>query len=139
MCNDFADPYVEHDSLTLLLDLILLKRGVYLHLLYNRGTEPRKAGITPESVDDEGPSEIRRRERERVRQSHVLPLCPHQAIRVSCGGCWSSGWVVYLSSSTLVRVTCKVRYWRLTCLLESHQMDTSEYGYGLHCRGLAFQ
>ncbi|KAJ7036833.1 Arv1-like family-domain-containing protein [Mycena alexandri] len=43
-CPDtFADPYVEHDSLTLLLDLILLKRGVYRHLLYNRGAEPRRA------------------------------------------------------------------------------------------------
>ncbi|KAF9238537.1 Arv1-like family-domain-containing protein [Melanogaster broomeanus] len=42
-CFAFADPYVEHDTLTLLLDLILLKRGVYRHLLYNRGTEPRKA------------------------------------------------------------------------------------------------
>ncbi|KIK91197.1 hypothetical protein PAXRUDRAFT_831045 [Paxillus rubicundulus Ve08.2h10] len=42
-CLAFADPYVEHDTLTLLLDLILLKRGVYRHLLYNRGTEPRKA------------------------------------------------------------------------------------------------
>lgn len=26
----------------LLLDLILLKREVYRHLIYNRGTEPRK-------------------------------------------------------------------------------------------------
>ena len=42
-CYAFVDPYVEHDSLTLLLDLILLKRGVYRHLLYNRGSEPRKA------------------------------------------------------------------------------------------------
>ncbi|KAH7884781.1 Arv1-like family-domain-containing protein [Phlebopus sp. FC_14] len=42
-CLAFADPYVEHDSLTFLLDLILLKRGVFRHLLYNRGTEPRKA------------------------------------------------------------------------------------------------
>ncbi|KAJ7163872.1 Arv1-like family-domain-containing protein [Mycena crocata] len=42
-CHSFADPYVEHDSLTLLLDLILLKRGVYRHLLYNRGTSPRRA------------------------------------------------------------------------------------------------
>ena len=42
-CHAFVDPYVEHDSLTLLLDLILLKRGVYRHLLYNRGSEPRKA------------------------------------------------------------------------------------------------
>ncbi|KAF8959622.1 Arv1-like family-domain-containing protein [Flammula alnicola] len=41
-CHEFVDPYVEHDSLTILLDLILLKRGVYRHLLYNRGAEPRK-------------------------------------------------------------------------------------------------
>jgi hypothetical protein len=42
-CHTFADPYVEHDTLTLVLDLILLKRGVYRHLLYNRGSEPRHA------------------------------------------------------------------------------------------------
>ncbi|KAJ7666283.1 Arv1-like family-domain-containing protein [Mycena rosella] len=48
-CRGAADPYVEHDSLTLLLDLILLKRGVYRHLLYNRGAEPRRpvAGTAP--------------------------------------------------------------------------------------------
>lgn len=56
-CHSFADPYVEHDSLTLLLDLILLKRGVYRHLLYNRGTEPRKLlGRTqPKSEDSTSP------------------------------------------------------------------------------------
>ncbi|KAF9004114.1 hypothetical protein BDZ89DRAFT_1080732 [Hymenopellis radicata] len=43
-CSAFADPYVEHDSLLLLIDLILLKRGVYRHLLYNRGSEPRRIG-----------------------------------------------------------------------------------------------
>lgn len=43
ICLSFADPYVEHDSLTLILDLILLKRGVYRHLLYNRGSNPRTA------------------------------------------------------------------------------------------------
>jgi hypothetical protein len=41
-CHSFVDPYVEHDTLTLLLDLILLKRGVYRHLLYNRGAKPRR-------------------------------------------------------------------------------------------------
>ncbi|TFK33461.1 Arv1-like family-domain-containing protein [Crucibulum laeve] len=41
-CRAFVDPYVEHDTLTLVLDLILLKRGVYRHLLYNRGTDPRR-------------------------------------------------------------------------------------------------
>lgn len=42
-CQAFADPYVEHDSLTLFIDLVLLKRGVYRHLLYNRATKPNKA------------------------------------------------------------------------------------------------
>jgi len=41
-CHAFADPYVEHDTLTLLLDLILLKRDVYRHLLFNRGRGARK-------------------------------------------------------------------------------------------------
>ncbi|CAE6381928.1 unnamed protein product [Rhizoctonia solani] len=49
-CLGFADPYVEHDALTLLLDLILLKREVYRHLLFNRGSEPRHMGQT--SADD---------------------------------------------------------------------------------------
>ncbi|KAI0090283.1 Arv1-like family-domain-containing protein [Irpex rosettiformis] len=40
-CHAFADPYIEHDMLTLWLDLILLKRDVYRHLLYNRGTGAR--------------------------------------------------------------------------------------------------
>ncbi|KZT73172.1 Arv1-domain-containing protein [Daedalea quercina L-15889] len=43
-CHAFADPYVEHDTLTLLLDLILLKRDVYRHLLFNRGRGARKVG-----------------------------------------------------------------------------------------------
>lgn len=43
-CLAFADPYVEHDPLTLLLDLILLKREVYRHLLFNRGQAPRHLG-----------------------------------------------------------------------------------------------
>ncbi|KAL5526652.1 ARV1 [Sanghuangporus sanghuang] len=46
-CLNFADPYVEHDSLTLLLDLILLKRDVFRHLLFNRGYEPRRASKDP--------------------------------------------------------------------------------------------
>ncbi|KAL4062888.1 Arv1-like family-domain-containing protein [Scleroderma yunnanense] len=51
-CLSFADPYVEHDSLTLILDLILLKRGVYRHLLYNRGSEPRTAYEKKAPVQD---------------------------------------------------------------------------------------
>ncbi|KAK0494040.1 Arv1-like family-domain-containing protein [Armillaria luteobubalina] len=45
-CRAFADPYIEHDDLTLLIDLILLKRGVYRHLLFNRGAKPRRATET---------------------------------------------------------------------------------------------
>ncbi|KDN50437.1 hypothetical protein RSAG8_00935, partial [Rhizoctonia solani AG-8 WAC10335] len=45
-CLGFADPYVEHDTLTLLMDLILLNREVYRHLLFNRGSEPRHMGQT---------------------------------------------------------------------------------------------
>lgn len=48
------DPYVEHDSLTLLLDLILLKRGVYRHLLYNRGSRPRRAVSDPKAKSQDG-------------------------------------------------------------------------------------
>ncbi|KAJ2918498.1 hypothetical protein MD484_g1935, partial [Candolleomyces efflorescens] len=33
---------MQFDALTLFIDLILLKPGVYRHLLYNRGTEPRR-------------------------------------------------------------------------------------------------
>ncbi|KAL7411682.1 Arv1-like family-domain-containing protein [Mrakia frigida] len=43
-CNDFADPYVEQPPLLLFLDLVLLRPGVYRHLLFNRGTEPIEAG-----------------------------------------------------------------------------------------------
>lgn len=40
-CKEFADPHVQHDTTTLLLDLILLKRDAYRHLLFNRGTGAR--------------------------------------------------------------------------------------------------
>ncbi|KAJ6468305.1 Arv1-like family-domain-containing protein [Mycena sanguinolenta] len=53
-CGAFADPYVEHDSLTLLIDLILLKRGVYRHLLYNRGAESRRS-VSEATVDPAAP------------------------------------------------------------------------------------
>ena len=45
------DPYVEYDTLTLLLDLILLKQGVYRHLLYNRGSKPRRATSKFHDID----------------------------------------------------------------------------------------
>ncbi|KAJ1307551.1 hypothetical protein OPQ81_001648 [Rhizoctonia solani] len=57
-CLGFADPYVEHDALTLLLDLILLKREVYRHLLFNRGSEPRHIGQT-DADDTNGVARLR--------------------------------------------------------------------------------
>ena len=61
-CRAFADPYVEHDSLMLILDLILLKRDVYRHLLFNRGTGARRLGdslssrMTPKLPNTDSPS-----------------------------------------------------------------------------------
>lgn len=55
-CGAFADPYVEHDSLLLLIDLILLKRGVYRHLLFNRGAEPRRIADDDKGQRPERPS-----------------------------------------------------------------------------------
>ncbi|KAF8629960.1 hypothetical protein AX17_005526 [Amanita inopinata Kibby_2008] len=76
-CQAFADPYVEHDSLTLLLDLILLKRGVYRHLLYNRGSEPRKASNSGKEVET-SPAAVNRKalldEREKKRWLLALKL-----------------------------------------------------------------
>jgi len=51
-CHQFVDPYVEHDNLTLLLDLILLKRGVYRHLLFNRGYGARHASDSGDSEEN---------------------------------------------------------------------------------------
>ena len=54
-CRAPADPYVEHDPLVIALDLILLKRGVYRHLLFNRCTPPRKVDQTAHGhVDSDG-------------------------------------------------------------------------------------
>ncbi|KAH7104271.1 Arv1-domain-containing protein [Auriculariales sp. MPI-PUGE-AT-0066] len=43
-CRSFADVYVEHDMLIVVLDLVLLKAGAYRHLLFNRGSAPRRVG-----------------------------------------------------------------------------------------------
>ncbi|RSH93219.1 hypothetical protein EHS25_007573 [Saitozyma podzolica] len=42
-CDAFLDPLIEHPGLLILLDLILLKPRVYLHLMFNRGHEPLSA------------------------------------------------------------------------------------------------
>lgn len=53
-CHEFADPYVAHDLLVIILDLILLKRGVYRHLLFNRGSKPRRVDQAPASSKGNG-------------------------------------------------------------------------------------
>ncbi|RXK37973.1 hypothetical protein M231_04759 [Tremella mesenterica] len=50
-CNQFIDPLIEHPPLLLLLDLILLKPRVYLHILFNRGSPPRHAEPTVNDTD----------------------------------------------------------------------------------------
>ena len=42
-CDAFLDPLIEHPPLILLLDLVLLKPRVFLHLLFNRGSSPFSA------------------------------------------------------------------------------------------------
>ncbi|WWC73673.1 uncharacterized protein I206_107645 [Kwoniella pini CBS 10737] len=39
-CDQFLDPLIEHPDLIILLDLILLKPRVFLHLLFNRRSPP---------------------------------------------------------------------------------------------------
>ncbi|KII89684.1 hypothetical protein PLICRDRAFT_158792 [Plicaturopsis crispa FD-325 SS-3] len=77
-CHEFADPYVEHDELTLLLDLILLKRDVYRHLLYNRGSEPRRAfrntSATDVVQDDDKVRQMKKKARENARWLLILRL-----------------------------------------------------------------
>ncbi|ETW82773.1 hypothetical protein HETIRDRAFT_316372 [Heterobasidion irregulare TC 32-1] len=53
-CHEFADPYVTHDLLVIILDLILLKRGVYRHLLFNRGSKPRQVDQVSSSSKGNG-------------------------------------------------------------------------------------
>ena len=55
-CGEFLDPLIEHPPLLLLLDLILLKPRIYLHLLFNRGSRPY-------DVDCEAPAARRKQER----------------------------------------------------------------------------
>ncbi|KAI6133477.1 Arv1-like family-domain-containing protein, partial [Pisolithus thermaeus] len=78
-CLSFADPYVEHDSLTLILDLILLKRGVYRHLLYNRGSEPRIVSET--KVSWRPPLDFPRTERDNSYQSKQCGARPGEGAR----------------------------------------------------------
>lgn len=67
-CHAPADPYVEHDALVIVLDLILLKPGVYRHLLFNRGMPPRKVeeSVPAREQDKDGQQEEQRAEKKRV-------------------------------------------------------------------------
>ncbi|ORY34685.1 Arv1-like family-domain-containing protein [Naematelia encephala] len=44
-CDQFLDPLIEHPTLILILDLVLLKSRVYLHLLFNRGAPPLETTV----------------------------------------------------------------------------------------------
>lgn len=99
-CHSFADPYVEHDSLTLILDLILLKRGVYRHLLYNRGIEPRRLGPgtgsagSASSSQEAYSSNKKNKQREKVSQLSSLNMItePEHELDevVACSTSWRS-------------------------------------------------
>ena len=65
-CREPADPYVEHDALVVALDLILLKPGVYRHLLFNRGTPPRKVEESAPARGHDGPQKEQRGDEKRV-------------------------------------------------------------------------
>ncbi|CAK9782960.1 hypothetical protein CC85DRAFT_286929 [Cutaneotrichosporon oleaginosum] len=56
-CNSFVDPLIEAPPLLLVLDLVLLKPRVFLHLLYNRGSPPldaRDASTLPPTHKSDG-------------------------------------------------------------------------------------
>lgn len=61
-CGNFLDPLIEHPPLLLVLDLILLKSRVYLHLLFNRGHPPndgRSDDASPRaSVESNSPRDL---------------------------------------------------------------------------------
>ena len=61
-CDQFVDPLIEHPPLIILLDLVLLKPRVYLHLLYNRGTTPHDA----ESPNEAEAQEVAKRKTART-------------------------------------------------------------------------
>lgn len=72
-CGGFIDPLIEAPHLLLFLDLVLLKPRVFLHLLFNRGSPPRKAGerakskppqVTPAADPSPSGTEARAEQRE---------------------------------------------------------------------------
>ncbi|EKM57803.1 uncharacterized protein PHACADRAFT_158843 [Phanerochaete carnosa HHB-10118-sp] len=74
-CHAFADPYVEHDALTLGIDLMLLKRDVFRHLLFNRGAGARRLSnkSSGEATSSENP-QSHELQREKGRRLQILRL-----------------------------------------------------------------
>lgn len=67
-CSNLLDPLIEHPPLIILLDLVLLKPRVYLHLLFNRGAKPFDADNKPKS------STIQANERDAVLWNDLFAL-----------------------------------------------------------------
>ncbi|EIW57494.1 Arv1-domain-containing protein [Trametes versicolor FP-101664 SS1] len=107
-CHAFADPYVEHDTLTLLLDLILLKRDVYRHLLYNRGLGARKAG-DPKAPTSTNPPDASSR-------SSLLPQRHSERDR------WS---LIFKLGAALICVDAFIRWTHINSSRTPHPGDTA--------------
>lgn len=83
-CHAFADPYVEHDTLNLVIDLILLKKAVFIHLIYNKDSEPRRAVSNKAEPAVPAPSRsVREREEAEVRDIYSLRFAQVLRERVS--------------------------------------------------------
>ncbi len=80
-CHAPADPYVEHDALVVALDLILLKPGVYRHLLFNRGMPPRKAE-EPAPAQGQGNSQQAEQRAEEKRVAATAQDTARESVRV---------------------------------------------------------
>lgn len=122
-CHAFLDPLIEHPPLVLLLDLILLKPRVFLHLLFNRGSRPLS---TTKPVDDE---DERGMERDRVLWKDLVRLAgltvvAETAVRVLpdfsvalAGLAWVLGGVLaelvaqHLTTLGLALVILRLRRW----------------------------
>lgn len=65
---------MEHDALTLWIDLVLLKRDVFRHLLYNRGTGARRLSDDSKRTTDGSVPEGAARDREKNRWLLILRL-----------------------------------------------------------------
>ncbi|EJD42538.1 Arv1-domain-containing protein [Auricularia subglabra TFB-10046 SS5] len=97
-CRTFADPYVEHEGLIVLLDLMLLKIGAYRHLLFNRGSTPRREGATESSKEDTQNSKVLVKLLSAERWKKILSLALPMVVVDSCTA-RSPGCLLPVSSS----------------------------------------